>query len=176
MLAHVFTGLRLALALPFFAAMSGADVRAATLSAGCLLIAVSSDLLDGPIARRQGSASPFGRAFDHLTDGAFVTAGLAGGALRGAFPWLLPVLVVLAFAQYVLDSVWLRGSRELIMSSLGRWNGILYFAPLLGDVLARLGSPALRAPIHALCWLLIASTLLSMADRARALVRYHHRA
>jgi phosphatidylglycerophosphate synthase len=160
--------LRLALVGPFFWTMLQPDSRSAAWAAGCLALAVASDLLDGPVARWQGRASAFGRLFDHATDCAFVTAGLCAAAARQALPWLLPALVLAAFAQYVLDSLWRARSRQLRMSSLGRWNGILYFAPLVGDVLARLALPDLASAVHALAWLLVGTTLLSMADRARA--------
>jgi phosphatidylglycerophosphate synthase len=171
LLAHLLTGARLALVGPFFWWMAQPDPRSAALAGGCLGLAIGSDLLDGPAARWQSSASPFGRLFDHATDCAFVVAGLCAVALRHALPWLLPVLVAAAFAQYVFDSLWLARARELRMSSLGRWNGILYFFPLGGDVLARLGVPGLGQAVTALAWLLVASTLLSMADRARAPLR-----
>ena len=41
------------------------------------------------------------------------------------------VLIVFAFSQYVADSYWLHRAKQLRMSFLGRWNGVLYFAPLL---------------------------------------------
>jgi phosphatidylglycerophosphate synthase len=170
MLAHALTGLRLALVVPLLWAMQRPDAGTAVLAGVLLALGIASDLLDGPIARWQGSASAFGRLFDHLTDVSFVAAGLCGGALRGAFPWLLPLLVVAAFAQYLLDSLWLRRGGALVMSGLGRWNGILYFVPLGADVLARAILPGLSPVISAICWMLIASTLVSMADRARALL------
>ena len=111
----------------------------AWLAALAIVLAIATDLLDGPVARRRGTASAAGRAFDHTADFLFVTAGLLGGALRGVFPLLLPILVVIAFAQYVVDSYWLHRTRELRMSPLGRWNGILYFVPSCGDVLVRTG-------------------------------------
>ena len=95
---------------------------------------------------------------------------------RGEFPALLPLLVVVAFAQYVIDSYWLHQERELRMSSLGRWNGILYFAPLVGEVLVRtgilaaLGLGALGPLVLWIAWALVASTLVSIGDRALALI------
>ena len=92
-------------------------------------------------------------------------------AVRGAFPWILPVLVAVAFVQYVVDSYWLHRDRALRTSALGRWNGILYFAPLGGDVLVRVGLPALRPAVTALVWLLVTSTLMSMGERLWAVTR-----
>jgi len=133
-------------------------------------LAVATDLVDGPLARRLGQASPLGGLFDHATDAAFVTAALGALAATGHVPWLLPVLVPLAFLQYVLDSKVLAG-RPLRGSWLGRWNGIGYFV-LAGFVLTtnalsveQLPGPAAWA---AGAWLLIASTLTSMTSRAIA--------
>jgi phosphatidylglycerophosphate synthase len=132
-------------------------------------VAVATDLVDGPLARRLGQASPLGGLFDHATDAAFVTAALGALAAAGLVPWLLPVLVPLAFLQYMLDSRALAG-RPLRGSWLGRWNGIGYFV-LAGFVLAANALP-LELPGPAAwaagAWLLIASTLTSMTSRAIA--------
>ncbi|MBW2418779.1 MAG: CDP-alcohol phosphatidyltransferase family protein [Deltaproteobacteria bacterium] len=134
--------------------------------------AVASDFADGPLARRRGESSAFGGLLDHLSDATFVTLGLAACSLRGLVPAPLPILVALAFAQYALDSRSLSG-RPLRASFLGRWNGIAYFV-LLGIPVVRdglgLGWPA-DAFVLAAGWALLTSTLLSMLDRAWALLR-----
>ncbi len=76
-----------------------------------------------------------------------------------------------AFAQYAIDSYWLDRAGQLRPSRLGRYNGILYFVPLGGDVLVRLGWGALRPVVTTIAWLLVASTLLSIADRLSAALR-----
>ena len=135
-------------------------------------LAVASDALDGRVARRFGESSALGGLLDHLSDAAFVTLGLAALVARGEAPALLPVLVAAAFLQYVLDSRAIRGN-ALVASALGRWNGIAYFVPI-GTVVVR-DALGLAWPgggiVLALGWLLVASSLLSMADRARALIR-----
>jgi phosphatidylglycerophosphate synthase len=164
-MANLLSLLRLAAAAPFaWWVAQGAGGAAATL----FCVAIVSDLVDGRIARARGTASALGRALDHGADFVFVTSGLAAAAARGLIPWLLPALVALAFAQYVIDSYWLHRARELRMSGLGRWNGILYFVPA-GAVLAADLGLALGAPVaRASAWLLVASTLASIADRALA--------
>jgi phosphatidylglycerophosphate synthase len=158
MIAHALTAVRLVLIAPFACWMYADTARAAD----------ASDFLDGAVARRLGTQSALGRAFDHGTDCAFVTCGLAALAARDGVPWLLPALVALAFAQYVVDSYWLHRQRELRMSELGRWNGILYFVPLGVDIALRLGVAVPALTLCALAWLLIGSTLISIADRALA--------
>jgi CDP-diacylglycerol--glycerol-3-phosphate 3-phosphatidyltransferase len=167
-MAHALTAARLVLAVPFAVLMSSGDARAAALAALILLAAIATDLLDGPVARRRGTVSPAGRAFDHIADVVFVTSGLAAGAVRGAFPWIFPALVAAAFVQYVVDSYWVDRRPALRPSRLGRYNGIFYFAPLGGDILVRLGIGVLEPLVTALVWILVASTVLSMAGRLRS--------
>ena len=168
-MANLLTLARLLLVAPFtwLVARGDAPVWALTLFG----VAIATDLADGPLARARGTASGVGRALDHASDFAFVDSGLAAAAWRGLVPWLLPVLVALAFAQYVADSYWLHRAGQLRMSALGRWNGILYFVPLGGALLVDLGAGALAPPTHWVSWLLVLSTLASIADRALSLRR-----
>ncbi len=168
-LANALTATRLLLA----PAIAFAIVHEASLLAlGVYLVAIASDFIDGRVARHRGEVTPFGGFFDHVTDAVFVASGLAALAAREAAPvWLAPLLLA-AFAQYTLDSRALQG-QPLRASRLGRWNGIAYFValgtPVIRDGLG-LDSPA--DPVVLLFgWLLVASTLLSMADRAIALTR-----
>ncbi len=167
-MANALTAIRLLLVFPFAITMAAPDATHAFWTAFILLTAIASDVLDGVIARRRGTASAGGRLFDHATDALFVTSGLAAGALRGAIPWILPVLVGAAFVQYVIDSYVLDRGGRLRPSALGRWNGILYFVPLVGDVVARLGWSSLRPVVVALAWVLVASTLVSIGQRFHA--------
>lgn len=167
--ANGLTGLRL-LAAPLLAAaiLDGQPLYAC----GLYVLAVVTDLLDGRVARRLGESSPLGGLLDHAVDATFVTTGLAVLAWLGTIPALLPPLIAAAFVQYTADSRALRG-QPLRTSALGRWNGIAYFVvlgvPVIRDALS------LQAPgdawVRGLGWLLVASTLISMAERAVALVR-----
>jgi len=173
-LANLLTLLRFA-AAPLLA---WAVWRGAALTAGALFWgAVASDLADGRIARHRGEASSLGGLLDHATDATCVSLGLFAFAAKGALNFLLPVLIALAFAQYVCDSRALKGW-PLRTSWLGRWNGIAYFA-LLGTPVTRdlLGFTWPADPlVAALGWILVATTLASMADRAHALAGVRRRA
>jgi phosphatidylglycerophosphate synthase len=105
--------------------------------------------------------------FAHTTDFLFVTCGIVGGALRGAFPWILPVLITAAFTQYVIDSYWIHRQAKLRGSKLGRYNGILYFVPICMEILIRLGLRFLQPLLIILVWLLVLSTIVSMGQRIR---------
>ena len=139
-------------------------------------LAVATDWVDGRVARRFGETSPLGGMFDHATDATFVLLGCGALAVRGELPAVLPLLIGLAFVQYVLDSRAARGGAgdsagwALRASWLGRWNGIGYFValgiPVVRDGLL-LGWPP-TGVCRAVGWLLSVSTLVSMADRFRA--------
>ena len=172
-MAHLLTGIRLVLAAPLAVAYARPEFLHAGLVAVLLTVAIFTDLLDGAAARRHGTASARGQLFDHATDCLFVTAALTGAALAGRVTALLPVLVVLAFAQYVVDSWWLHREKRLRMSAIGRWNGIGYFVPLVMLAAAPLqvipGQAAVLTPLAAAtAWVLVGSTVVSIVDRATA--------
>ena len=164
-MANALTAVRLLLVLPFAFFMTRADERSAVFALVAMVVALTTDFLDGPIARRKGTVSAASGTFDHTSDFLFVTCGLFAGAMRGAFPWILPILITTAFAQYVIDSYWIRGQGSLRKSQLGRYNGILYFVPLGMDILIRLGLRFLHVWLTVLAWLLVCSTLVSMGQR-----------
>jgi phosphatidylglycerophosphate synthase len=164
-MANALTAVRLLLVLPFAFFMAKGDRLSAIFAFVAWVVAVISDFLDGPIARRRGTVTAASGTFDHASDFLFVTSGLFAGALRGAFPWLLPALITAAFAQYVIDSYWVHRHTKLRGSKLGRYNGILYFVPSIMDVLIRMGFPFLGPLLTILVWLLVLSTLVSMTQR-----------
>ena len=164
-MANALTAIRLLLVFPFAFFMTKGDKGSALFALAAWVVALITDLLDGPTARLRGTVTAFGGTFDHTSDFLFVTTGLYAGALRGAFPWVLPILITAAFAQYVIDSYWVHRHAKLRGSKLGRYNGILYFVPTCADCLARLGFKFLAPLIMALCWLLAATTLISMGQR-----------
>jgi len=130
-----------------------------------LVLAIFSDLLDGPIARKKEQESAAGGLLDHSSDAIFVAVLLFVLTETHGIPLLLPVLVLVSFLQYVLDSKALSGQR-LRTSFLGRSNGIAYFVLaclcIFSEVLE------INLPdyfIVTFAWILIASTLLSMSER-----------
>ena len=172
-MAHLLTGVRLGLALPLAAAFARPDLLDAGLVAVLLAVALATDYADGVVARRRGTASAAGQLFDHGTDCLFVTAGLAGAALAGLVPPALPLLIAVAFGQYVFDSYLVHRQKRLRMSTIGRWNGIGYFVPLVVIAAARLEAvPSLTAALllaaRLSAYVLLVSTIVSIADRATA--------
>ncbi len=183
-MANLLTGFRLLLAVPITLALAQPQFMTPVLLLTLVGVAIGTDFGDGIVARRTDTASPGGQLFDHTTDFLFVTSGLAGAAVGGQVTAALPVVIVVAFSQYVLDSYFLHRKKELHMSFLGRWNGMLYFVPLVLIAVSRLG--AVRPPTMSLLeswapaaerlatltcllsYVLVFSTIASIIDRAIA--------
>jgi CDP-diacylglycerol--glycerol-3-phosphate 3-phosphatidyltransferase len=173
--AHLLTALRLALAFPVAMALARPAYVSAALLVVLLCAAIASDYFDGMVARRLGTASPGGQVFDHGTDWLFVTAGATGAAMVGLIPLVLPILITVAFGQYVIDSYVVHRQKRLRMSAIGRWNGVFYFVPLVVLASARLDlwpwpwfAASLTGAARLISYALIVSTLVSIVDRATA--------
>ena len=172
-MANLLTGLRLLLAVPATLAFAQPEFISAPLLLALMVLVIATDFLDGTVARRGGTASPRGQLFDHTTDFLFVTSGLAGAAIAGRVPAALPILIAVAFLQYVLDSYFLHREKRLRMSFLGRWNGIFYFVPLVFIAVSRFDLGAgvgegLSTLIVGVSYLLLFTTVASIVDRAVA--------
>ncbi len=175
-MAHALTAVRLLLVLPTTVAFARPGFLDPRILFVLLWAAIATDYGDGKVARMTGTASARGQLFDHGTDFVFVTAGLTGAAIAGLVTPILPVLITIAFSQYVLDSYWKHRQKQLRMSAIGRWNGILYFVPLVLISASRLASPESVASLLTLtagtaCYALAVSTVVSVIDRAMAPVR-----
>jgi phosphatidylglycerophosphate synthase len=164
-MANALTALRMLLVVPFAFFMTKGDLRFAVFALVVWGVALLTDFLDGPIARRRGTVTAWSGTFDHTTDFLFVTSGLFAGAFRGVFPWILPILIVAAFSQYVIDSYWIHRQAKLRGSKLGRYNGMLYFVPPCMEIIIRLGVHWLQPLLTILVWGLVLSTLVSMGQR-----------
>lgn len=136
-----------------------------------VLLAIATDVLDGYLARRYQVVSIVGGLLDHSSDALFVSSCLFALAYITTVPLLLPILVILAFLQYMFDSKALVG-HELRSNKLGRSNGIAYFVLVclgtMGPLLIPM--PMLASMLMLFGWLLILTTLLSMLDRLQAFI------
>jgi len=142
-----------------------------TVAAVLFIYAVISDFTDGYIARKFNEVSAIGGLLDHTSDALFVTVTLIAFAYLDLIPILLPLLIAIAFLQYVLDSHALAGS-SLRASMLGRVNGICYFILCGLSILWELAQIDWPPPVWLMiaAWLLVATTMVSMLDRAWALL------
>lgn len=166
--ANLLTAIRAVVVVPMcYAILNQAWIIAALL----FITAVVTDIFDGKVARRLNQTSPFGGLFDHSTDAAFVSLSCWAFANQDTINDLLPVFIILAFMQYMLDSKALAGV-ALRMSAIGRNNGIAYYI-LVGTLIGAqvLNWQWLLQIAGYVAWLLVVSTGLSMLDRAVTLLR-----
>ena len=140
-------------------------------AATILFVAILSDIFDGKIARKMNQATAFGGLFDHATDAILVSAASWALAQLGLINGMLWVLILVAFAQYTLDSKALSG-QKLRSSKLGRYNGIAYFALICVCIAFQcLRLQILNPMLSWAAWTLVATSLLSMGDRLYSLLR-----
>ena len=144
----------------------------ATVALALFLVAIATDLADGYLARTWDQTSAFGGLLDHTSDAVFIATILAVLSLQQYINWLLAPLVLISFAQYAIDSRVLEG-HPLRGSQIGRYNGLAYFF-LAGFPIIQEGLDFRPIPydwVRWLAWLLVATTLLSMANRLVAYLR-----
>lgn len=125
--ANGITLLRVALTPPFVLAVFAAEDGAPAGRGAALLFAAiaASDIADGRLARRLGTASPVGRVLDHAADIAFLLAAWGAYVAIGAAPWWVPAAIAASFAVYVADSLRRSAARpRLLASRAGHLGGI----------------------------------------------------
>lgn len=167
--ANTLTVIRLALA----PAILWAIVEQSYFAALCIFaIAVFTDVLDGRIARQQGTESNLGGLLDHATDCIFVVCALFALSRHDIVPIALCGLVAAAFIQYVLDSGALK-KKGLVPSKMGRWNGIAYFVVVAVPLVQNSFDFQLFSDRQILVggWAMCVMTLVSMFDRASLFFR-----
>jgi phosphatidylglycerophosphate synthase len=125
--ANALTSVRVLLTPVFVGLICAATVRPAF---GWLAVTVfaaiaTTDVIDGRLARRWGSASNAGRTFDHLADIGFILAALSTYMYLGLVPWWVPASIAASFTFYLIDS-WSRPLARggLIGSRVGHIGGV----------------------------------------------------
>lgn len=167
--ANTLTVIRLALA----PAILWAIVEQRYFASLCIfVIAVLTDVLDGRLARQQGTESNLGGLLDHATDCIFVVCALFALSRHEIVPIALSGLVAVAFIQYVLDSGTLK-KKGLVPSKMGRWNGIAYFVLVAIPLVQNSFDFQLFSDRQILVggWAMCVMTLASMFDRASLFFR-----
>jgi phosphatidylglycerophosphate synthase len=92
------------------------------------IVGAISDFVDGRVARWMHRADGFGRWLDGFADIAFVATALSCEAAAGAIPFYVPMLIVISFGQYTIDSVMISRSSTPVRSRFGHWSGVLNFS------------------------------------------------
>ena len=165
--ADLLSSLRLGLAmlLPFALARGGA------MPALVWMAGAATDYLDGPLARRTGTATRHGMLLDNVADIAFVLGGLGAAAALGLVPWLVPGAVLLAVVDYgraALEEHHGVG-RGRSRSGVGHAAGVVNYA-CLGLVCGRLAWPE-AVPLAALATAELATIAINFGAVVERMVR-----
>jgi hypothetical protein len=116
-LANILTGFRAAL-IPFiYTSLTTARFQLCLL---LYLVALFSDVLDGKVARRTGSASLRGALFDACVDFLLAFSGSLGCAVLGLIELWVPGVLVLVFLQFVV----VFKSRRPVYDPIGKVFGL----------------------------------------------------
>jgi len=183
MLAYVLTFSRLLLAAGFAACAAAADGAPSTAEA-LLLLALAgaaelSDLLDGPVARRAGSAGRLGGLLDPLCDSIARLTMYFSAALAGWLPLAVPLVMtgrdlIVAYVRTVRAHV---GGKTAARTS-GKLKAVIQGAGIVAVVaLAWADPPWAPAARWAVAAAVLAATGWSLVDYVRggwpSVVRLH---
>ena len=163
-LANALTAARALLVIPVIGLIATGDASLALL---IFVIAAATDALDGPLARRRGTATALGAAMDPLADKILVVGALAALAVRGIAPaWA--VVVILA-RELVAIEVRARAAHAISASPDGKAKTVLQVAAV-ALLLATAAWPAAGLATAANA-LLLAATALTVLSGVRLVLR-----
>jgi phosphatidylglycerophosphate synthase len=128
------------------------------------LIAVSTDALDGYVARKLGGVTPFlGPYSDAVADFVLSIAAFAAFVVKGLYPAWILLLIAAMFAQFVLTSK----RAQPIYDPIGRYYGVLLFCAI-GVTLVLPHALVHQAVVVAI----LGFTFVSMVSRAALLLGF----
>jgi cardiolipin synthase len=127
---NILSFARIAL-IPVFCVLSGNE---RTRLWGILLFAVvvSTDWVDGYVARRTGQVSELGRILDPVADRLAIGAGLLIFAISGIFPFWAALLILVRDVTLLLGGAALLWGREIRVDV--RWIGKIATASLMAAI------------------------------------------
>ena len=137
--ADVLTVARAVAAVPVGALIACKLDRAASIA---FAAAGVSDLIDGPLARRDGS-STFGRQLDPLADKLVTDAALVALAVRGRVPWV--VVGLLVCRDMLVSALRAADGYALPPTIPARWKTGLLYLSVTALLCAPVGSAGERA-------------------------------
>jgi len=116
---NILTALRLMMVLPTFASLRRPE--GARAAACWLAVAMLTDALDGPIARRRGEVSRLGQLLDPIADKLLIDLSAIALAERHVFPrWMVGLLLFRDAGILVCALLVLRRNAQVTLS---QWTG-----------------------------------------------------
>ena len=162
---NILTALRLLMVLPTFAAMRRpGGARQAAL---WLAVAMLTDALDGPIARRRGEVSRLGQLLDPIADKLLIDLSAIALAERRGFPrWMVGLLLFRDAGILVCAILVLRRNAQITLS---RWTGKAATVGLTASILLHIiNRPQWGRPV---LYLTLVPFLLSFVQYSRQFLR-----
>lgn len=147
------------LLIPVLAALLLSEVANSDLLAAIVFCVASvTDALDGWIARRNESATDFGKLMDPLADKLLITAALVSlVALDRLAAWVAMVIIAREFAVTGLRMIAMEHGQVLGASLWGKAKTVLQVAMVLALIVVE-GGPW---PVDVLVWVTVAVTVAS---------------
>src|SRR5688572_5910560 len=147
-------------------ALAGCFVLARTpaLQAAIVLVAASTDFIDGWIARRFGQRSKAGEVLDPITDKLFVLTVLVTLLVRGL---ISPAQLLLLLTRDLFNTIafTVAKARKWPVQFKSRMSGKIVTSLQIATVVAVLVVPGLTTPV---LWLTFAAALVAIFDYSRA--------
>ncbi|WP_313354847.1 CDP-diacylglycerol--glycerol-3-phosphate 3-phosphatidyltransferase [Microbacterium sp.] len=184
-LPNVITIARIPLAVVFFVllllagAFGADDIVMRWVSAGLFVLAISTDWVDGYLARRYDIVSDFGKLWDPIADKLLTGAGFLGLAILGEVPWWIVVVILVRewaitihrftlVHEHVVAAAWMGKIKTVVQGVALSWA----LLPLGGLV----GQTAWVVVTQVLMILAVLLTVASGIDYVVAQVRGRRRA
>jgi phosphatidylglycerophosphate synthase len=102
------------------------DAGQAILADSLFLLAISSDLADGYLARKLGVSSKFGASFDVSIDFLFISGVFLYFTIKGIYPaWILMVIAAM-FVQFLVTS----NMTKFVFDPVGKYYGSLLYGAI----------------------------------------------
>ena len=90
------------------------------------LLAISSDLVDGYLARKLGVSSKFGASFDATIDFLFISGVFLYFTIKGIYPsWVLAIIAAI-FIQFLVTS----NMTKTVFDPIGKYYGSLLYGAI----------------------------------------------
>ncbi len=160
--------LRIVIVIPLAFLLQSPDSVSRAYAALCIVVAASTDLLDGWIARRLRQVTDLGKIIDPVADKIAVAVVVIVLAMQGAIPVWFLVLVIVRDLAIFFGGMYIRSTRNLILQSnlTGKWAVSTVAAYILATVVLSPGSAFVRSA------LLVLSTCMLIISFARYARRY----
>ncbi|GAA3925630.1 CDP-diacylglycerol--glycerol-3-phosphate 3-phosphatidyltransferase [Microbacterium soli] len=179
-LPNAITVARIPLAVVFFvllllAGAAGADdLVMRWVAGGLFILAISTDWVDGYLARRHDVVSDFGRLWDPIADKLLTGAGFLGLAVLGEVPWWIVIIILVrewgitvhrltVMHEHVVAAAWMGKIKTVVQGVALGWA--------LLPLQVWIGMPVWTAVTLVLMILALVLTVLSGIDYVLAQVR-----